>query len=143
LAIAELTAKLEAAATKSPPQAEADIKALAEKYGLDEGILADIIATARAGIKTEIPQEVQDLIAQNKQNAKQQAETKAFENRVSKLAATFKDEQIAQHKDKLLELAYSTEKAPDGEPYYKKELAELYFGHIKGSWILTRQATEQ
>ncbi len=45
----------------------------------------------------------------------------------------FKDEPLNDPavKQKLLELAYSTDKAPDGEPYFQKELSELYFAFIK------------
>ncbi|MEW6126733.1 MAG: hypothetical protein AB1757_06820 [Acidobacteriota bacterium] len=114
-------------------QADDKIKALAEKYGLDEEILADIVATARDGLNPELPKEVQELLEERKAEKEQQEELKAFNARVDSLAKTFPDEQFTDPKvrEKLLALAYSTEKAPDGEPYFQKELSELYFGFIK------------
>lgn len=129
----ELEAKLsEVAAKPASPQASADLKAIAEKYNIAEEVLTEIAAAARAGLKSpEIPKEIYDLIEQRKQEQEQQAEISAFDARVSRLATVFKDEPIKEQRDKLLELAYSTEKAPDGEPYFQKELSELYFQFIK------------
>ena len=128
---ADLEVKLASVATKPAAEASADIKALAEKHNIDENVLADIVAAARAGVKVELPKEVQDLVVARREEQEQQAEISAFNTRVDRLASTFKDEPIGEHRDKLLELAYSTDKAPDGEPYFQKELAELYFGYVK------------
>jgi hypothetical protein len=109
------------------------VKALAEKYGLDEELLAELVSTAREGINPELPKEVQDLLAERQVEKQQQAELTAFNKRVDSLAKTLPTEQFSDPKvrEKLLELAYSTEKAPDGEPYFQKELSELYFAYIK------------
>jgi hypothetical protein len=117
------------------PQTSDDIKALATKYGMDEAILADIIATARAGMKApELPKEVQEFIAKNQEQQTLDAEMAGFEADLGRLQKTFTSEaELADPKvrDRLLELAYSTDKAPDGEEYYKKPLHELYFSFIK------------
>jgi len=116
------------------PQATADVKALAEKYGMDENILADIVTAIRAGIKPELPKEVQDLIAKQQEQDRIAAEMAGFNDDFGRLQKTFKEDEVLSDpkvKDKLLELAYSTEKAPDGEPYYKKPLHELYFTYVK------------
>lgn len=132
---AELEAKLAAAAQQpASPTTTSDIKALAEKHGLDESILADIVAAARAGFPApQLPKEVADLLHEREQAKQAEAETAAFNTRVDSLARTLADDQLKDPavRDKLLKLAYSTDKAPDGEPYYQKELAELYFGFIK------------
>jgi hypothetical protein len=126
----ELETKL-AQASKQPVQSDDDIKALAEEYGLDETLISRLINTARKG--SELPKEVQDLLAERATEKQQQAELTAFNKRVDSLAKALPDESFANPKvkEKLLELAYSTEKAPDGEPYYQKELSELYFAYIK------------
>ncbi len=115
-------------------QATADVKALAEKYGMDENILADIVAAARNGIKPELPKEVQDLIAKQQEQSFIDAEMAGFDQDLGRLQKTFKDDTALSDpkvKDRLLELAYSTEKAPDGEPYHQKPLHELYFNFVK------------
>jgi hypothetical protein len=61
----------------------------------------------------------------------QAAELDAFNKRVDSLAKAIPDEPIAQHKDKLLQLAYSDQVAPDGQRYHDMELAEIYFTYIK------------
>jgi hypothetical protein len=130
----ELEVQLAQAANRpASPQADADVKALAEQYGLDESLLASIVATARKGFQTEVPKEVQDLLAERETEKQQQAELTAFNKRVESLAKTLPDESFndPQVKKDLLELAYSTELAPDGEPYFQKELSELYFAYIK------------
>jgi len=111
----------------------ADIKAFAEKYGLEESFAADLIATTRAGIKPELPKEVQDLIARQQAQEQAQAEQAAFTADYSRLEGTLKDELLKQPdvREKVLALAYSTEKAPDGEPYFKKPLFELYMNFVK------------
>jgi len=108
-----------------------DVKQLAEAYGMDENILSDIIKVARKG--TELPPEVQNLIAERQAEKLQAEEQAGFNIRVDSLAKALPNEQFSDPKvrEKLLELAYSTEKAPDGEPYFKKELSELYFAYIK------------
>jgi hypothetical protein len=132
---ADLEAKLaQISEQPSNPQATADVKALADKYGMDENILADIVAAARNGIKPELPKEVQDLIAKQQEQNFVDAEMAGFEQDLGRLQKTFKDEaSLADPKvrDRLLELAYSTDKAPDGEPYFQKPLHELYFSFIK------------
>lgn len=130
----ELEAKLSSQADKPQgQQSDADIKALAEEYGLDEELVTKLVNTARKGISPELPKEVQDLLAERQAEKQQAEELKAFDNRLTSLSKTFKDEPLSDPKvrEKLLELAYSTEKAPDGEPYFKKELSELYFAYIK------------
>jgi hypothetical protein len=131
--VAELEAKLaQVAAAPASPQATADIKALAEKHGVTPEILADIVSLARQGFEApKLPKEVFEVIEARKQEQEQQAEVQAFDTRLKRLETVFKDEPIGKNRDKLLELAYSTEKAPDGEPYYQKELSELYFAYIK------------
>jgi hypothetical protein len=133
---ADLEAKLAAISEKpATPQADSDIKALAEKHGLDETVLADIVAAARNGFKApELPKEVQDLIAKQQEQTRLDAELKGFNDDLGRLQKTFKDDaQLSDPKvrEKLLELAYSTDKAPDGEPYFQKPLHELYFSFIK------------
>ena len=131
---AELEAKLAQAANQpASPQATADVKQLAEKYGIDETLLQDIVETARASVNPELPKEVQDLLQERAAEKQQEAELTAFNKRVDSLAKTLPDESFSDPKvrEKLLELAYSTEKAPDGEPYFQKELSELYFAYIK------------
>ncbi len=115
------------------PQNIEDVKQLAETYGLDEQLLANIVAVARKGVNPELPPEVQSLIAERQQERQQQEEIKAFNTRVDSLAKALPNEQFSDPKvrERLLELAYSTENAPDGEPYFKKELSELYFAYIK------------
>jgi hypothetical protein len=139
----DLEAKLASEAKKPESAASNDrVKQLAETYGLDESLLSEIVSAAREGINPEIPKEVQDLIAERQQEKQMQEEMKAFDSRVSKLASVFKDEPIADVKDKLQELAYSTEKAPDGEPYFQKELSEIYFAFIKPEVEAGRKTAE-
>jgi hypothetical protein len=123
----------QAAQQPTTTQTDDDIKALAEEYGLDESLLARIVNTARKGVNPELPKEVQDLLSERQAEKQQQAELQAFNKRVDSLAKTLPAEQFSDPKvrEKLLELAYSTEKAPDGEPYFQKELSELYFAYIK------------
>jgi transposase-like protein len=131
---AELEAQLQKLSTQAPSvQTDDKIKALAEKHGIDAEVLADIVATARDGLSPELPKEVQELIKERAEQKQQQAEQAAFDTRLASLAKTFPSEQFndPKVKEKLMELAYSTEKAPDGEPYYQKELSELYFAYIK------------
>jgi hypothetical protein len=130
---AELEARLAQGQEPHSPQSDDDVKALAEEYGLDEELVTKLVNTARKGIQPELPQEVQQLLAERQAEKEQQAELQAFNTRLSSLSKTFKDEPLSDPKvrEKLLELAYSTEKAPDGEPYFKKELSELYFAFIK------------
>ena len=131
---ADLKRKLEEA-SKQPasPQTTADVKQLAEEYGIDETLLQKIVDTTRASVNPELPKEVQDLIADIQARKQQEEELSAFNKRVDSLAKTLPDESFSDPKvrEKLLELAYSTEKAPDGEPYHQKELSELYFAYIK------------
>ena len=131
---AELRQKLEQAASQpSSPEATADVKQLAEEFGIDETLLQRIVDVSRASDKAELPKEVQDLLHERQAERQQEAELTAFNKRVDSLAKTLPDESFSDPKvrEKLLELAYSTEKAPDGEPYYQKELSELYFAYIK------------
>lgn len=131
---ADLEAKLAQLSQQPATQVDTDIKALAEKHGLDETVLSDIVAAARKGIKPELPKEVQDLIAKQQEQQRIDAELKGFNDDLGRLQKTFKDDaQLSDPKvrEKLLELAYSTEKAPDGEPYFQKPLHELYFSFIK------------
>lgn len=129
---AELEAKIaELSQAPQTPSNIEDVKQLAEAYGMDENILADIIKVARKG--TELPPEVQNLIAERQAEKQQAEELKGFNTRVDSLAKALPNEQFSDPtvREKLLALAYSTEKAPDGEPYFKKELSELYFAYIK------------
>lgn len=110
-----------------------DIESLAAEYGLDETLLSRLVATARKGISPELPPEVRDLIAERETERQQQSEIAEFNNRLDSLARTLPSEQFTdpQVRQKLMELAYSTDQAPDGEPYFKKELSELYFAYIR------------
>lgn len=132
---AKLNQPSQPAAPTVTKEAADEIAELAKKHGIeDPSLIKDIIETARKGLvntNPAIPKEVQDLLAERQQEKAVAAETAAFNIRVGKLSGVFKDEPIAQHKDKLMELAYSTDKAPDGERYCDKELSELYFGYIK------------
>lgn len=135
-AIADLETKL-TELTAKPASAEATdkIKALAEKYGLEPEVLSDIVAIARDGMNPspQLPAELTDMLHEH-QVAKQEAqESAAFNKRVDSLSVTLKDEALKDPKvrEKLQQLAYSADKAPDGEPYFQKELAELYIGFIK------------
>jgi hypothetical protein len=115
------------------PATTADIKAFAEKYGLEEAFASDLVSAVRAGMKPELPKEVQDLVAKQQLQEQQQAEEAAFKADYSRLEGTLKDELLKnpEVREKLAELAYSTEKAPDGEPYFKKPLYELYMNFVK------------
>ncbi len=113
--------------TDSAPQ----IKQIAEAYGVDEELLQHIVNVTRDSVNPDLPSEVKELLAEREQQKAIEAETQVFETRVQKLSTVFKDEPILEHKDKLMKLAYSTELAPDGEPYHEKELSELYFAFIK------------
>lgn len=127
----ELEAKIEELSKSKPSEVIEDAKQLAEAYGLDEQIVSDLIKVARKG--SELPPEIQNLIAERQAEKQQAEELKAFDTRLNSLSKTLPNEQFSDPKvrEKLLELAYSTEKAPDGEPYFKKELSELYFAYIK------------
>jgi preprotein translocase subunit SecD len=129
--LAEIEAQAQNISHQSPSQAADSIKALAEESGVDEKFISRIVTLAREGLGT--PKEVEDLIQQQREAKIQEAETKAFNSRVDKLKGALKDDLLADPKvkDKLQELAYSTELAPDGEPYYQKELAEIYFAYVK------------
>lgn len=141
--IAELEQQLSAASGKSATAAAPDIKALAQKHNLDEAFLAELVAAARGEQQqVQLPKEVAEIIAAHNAQKEQAAELAAFDNRIGRLSATFKDEPIGQHRDKLLELAYSTELAPDGEPFYQKELSELYFGFVKPEIEAGRKTAE-
>jgi len=132
--LAELKAKPAEPAKVAEPAAQDDIDEIAKKHGItDPTLLKDLAVAIRKGVTPSpgLPKEVQDLLAERQAEKAQQAEEAAFNTRADKLATVFKDEPIAQHKDKILELAYSTEKAPDGERYCDKELSEIYFGFIK------------
>lgn len=131
---AELEAKL-AQLSKAPAsvQNSDDINALAEKHGLDPEVLADIVAAARKGVTPELPPEFQELLKERQQEKLRQQEETEYNTRLDRLTATFKGEPLGDPtvREKLKALAYSTEKAPDGVPYYQKELSELYFAYIK------------
>jgi hypothetical protein len=131
---ADLEAKI-AQFSQQPQNAQTDdkIKAFAEANGIDESIVNGLVQLAREGLSPQLPKEVQDLIAERNAEKQQQEELQAFNKRVDSLAKTLPDEQFSDPKvrEKLLKLAYSTDKAPDGEPYYQKELSELYFAYIK------------
>jgi hypothetical protein len=131
---AELEAQIAELSQQSPSvQTEDDIRAFAEANGLDESIVNGLVQLARKGLSPEIPKEVQELLAERQAEKQQKEELTAFNKRVDSLAKTLPNEQFndPQVKEKLLKLAYSTEKAPDGEPYYQKELSEIYFAYIK------------
>lgn len=131
----DLEARLAAAAAKpAGSEATSDIKALAAKHGLDEGILADIVATARAGMNPSLPPEVTALIKESEQQKQIKAETDAFNADLANLTRTFKSDKVLDDpkaRERLQALAYSEEKAPDGQPYFKKPLYELYMSFVK------------
>jgi hypothetical protein len=131
---ADLKAKL-ATLSQAPatPENTDKIKALAEKYGLEPEVLSDIVNVAREGMNPNpgLPQEVQDMLAEHNMDKAQKAETVAFNRRVESLASAIPGEPIKEHKDKLMELAYSDQIAPDGQRYADMELAEIYFKFIK------------
>ena len=131
---ATLEAKVAELSAQPKTQATADaIGELAKKYNVQPDFLKEVVDAVRQSVQPQqaLPAEVQQLIAESQQRKAVEAETAAFNNRVEKLAAVIKGEPIADHREKLMELAYSTEKAPDGERYCDKELSELYFGFIK------------
>jgi hypothetical protein len=84
-------------------------------------------------VSPQLPKEVQDLVEKQKAQAEQQAEEQAFKGDLGRLQSTLKDELLkdAKVQEKLQALAYSDEKAPDGEEYYKKPLYELYMNYVK------------
>jgi hypothetical protein len=134
LARQELEAKiLQLSRQPQTVQTDDKIKAFAEANGIDESIVNGLVQLAREGISPELPREVHDFIEERAIEKQKQAELQAFDSRVQKLKGVFKDEPLddPKVKDRLQELAYSTELAPDGEPYYQKELSELYFAYIK------------
>lgn len=126
--VQELEAKT---APKTQEEGDVDISKFAEEHGLDAALVEGIVSLARKGLK--VPKEIQQIIEEREQEKQVQAETTAFNTRLDKLAKTFPNEPLADPKvkDKLLSLAYSTDKASDGEAYHQKELAELYFGYVK------------
>jgi hypothetical protein len=131
-ALAEHLAK----ASPQQPQSAADVKELLEQLGTldtEEARLAAIVEFTRKGVKTELPKEVQELVDAHKAQAQTAAEEKAFNDDVSALAKTFDSEPLndPKVKEKLQELAYSEEKAPDGQPFFQKPLHELYFKYVK------------
>lgn len=132
--------------SKQPDNAatDGDIQALADELGADPAVLQKIVDAARKGFQPALPKEVQDLIAKQKQMEEQQAEETAFKTDVSRLKNTLKDELLADPKvaEKLKELAYSDEKAPDGEPYFKKPLYELYMNYVKPELEPGKQSAE-
>lgn len=128
---AEAEAKLGKPADAPAAEPTDKAKALAEKYGLEEQFVQDLLSSLTPQQQSQLPKEVQELLAERQAEKQQRAELAEATTRIEKLAKAFPNEPIAQHKDKLLELAYSDQAAPDGEPFYKKELAELYFGYIK------------
>lgn len=133
---AELETKVQQL-SKQPDNAQTDdeIKALAEELGIEENVLSKIVSVARKGMtsKPELPKEVQDLLAERQREKEAKAEETAFNRRVDGLSSSLKDDLLKKPevRAKLQELAYSTDKAPDGEPYYQKEIAELYFAFVK------------
>jgi len=130
----ELEAKI-AELSKRPVTQATDnkLKALAEKYQLPEEFVQEMVDAARDGMKPELPKEVADLVAKQQEAAVIEAEQQGFDNDYTRLQGTLKDETLKnpEVKDKLMELAYSTEKAPDGEPYFQKPLYELYMNFVK------------
>lgn len=132
--IADLNQKLQEL-SKQPNNASTDddIKALAEETGVDENVLAKIVTVARKGIQPHVPPEVQQLLAERQREKEIAAEEAAFTKRVDGLSTSLKDDLLKKPevREKLKELAYSTDKAPDGEPYFQKEIAELYFAYVK------------
>lgn len=133
---AKLKADLEKAAQKPASVTPESIQAILDKHGVDDANKAfvnDLVAAIQAGINPQLPKEVQDLIATQKAAAEATAEEQAFKTDVSRLQRSLKDEQLTDPKvvEKLKALAYSDEKAPDGEEYYKKPLYELYMNFVK------------
>jgi hypothetical protein len=128
---AELEAKLQSF-SRQPDNAatDDDIKAFAEEIGADPAVLERLVALARKGFEPQLPKEVSDLIAKQKEAEATAQEEQAFKADYSRLSATFTaDKEILENskvQERLKELAYSTEKAPDGEPYFQKPLFELY-----------------
>lgn len=127
----ELETKLSHLSSQPPSQAASSIQELVDKYQVSDEFLAELVSVARQGLG--LPKEVQDLVERQREAQVEEAENKAFISKVDKLKTVFKDEPLDDPKvrEKLQTLAYSTDKAPDGEPYYKKELSELYFAYIK------------
>lgn len=130
---ARLKADLEKATQATTPTTPADVKALAETYGLEEKFVSDLLATLKASVQPELPKEVQDLIAKQKLQQQVEVEEKAFKTDLGRLEATLKDDMLKDPKvqEKLKELAYSDQKAPDGELYHQKPLYELYMNYVK------------
>lgn len=135
--VAKLEAELEKAAAQPPSQAKADrLTALKEKYSgvVDDQLLTDIIEAARDGLQApQLPKEVQSLIAREQAAQAEAAENQAFDDDFGRLAKSIPDPEIKdpKAKEKLKQLAYSEEKAPDGEPYFKKSLVELFYSFVK------------
>lgn len=121
--------------SKRPESSQSNdkIKQLAEAYNVDENFLSELVEATRETVKPELPEEVAKLLQERELQKQTEAEYQAFNKRLDSLSKTLNDESLNDSKvrQKLMELAYSTEKAPDGEPYHEKELAELYFGFIK------------
>jgi hypothetical protein len=129
-----LEAQIQQLSTQAPGAAtDDDIATLATELNADPAILQRIVDVARKGMKPELPKEVTDLIAKQQEQQQAQAESAAFTADVSRLQVTLKDDLLKDPavQQKLQELAYSTEKAPDGEPYFKKPLFELYMTFVK------------
>ena len=132
----ELETKLNDLSNKPGAVTDADITKIMEKYGVDENnraFITELVAGIRAGIKPDLPKEVQDLVAQQEAAHIEQQEEQGFRSDVASLSRTFDQEPLNDPKviEKLHELAYSDEKAPDGQPYYEKPLHELYFKYVK------------
>jgi len=108
------------------------IEALADKYNVNADLLKEIVDTFRKETpSTELPKEVQQLVEDQRMAKAIAAEHAVFDARLDDLASAFPDEPIKEQKDKLMQLAYSTDKAPDGKPYSNQELSVLYFKYIK------------
>lgn len=117
--------------SKQPDTAstDEDVKAFAEELGADPSVIERLVNLARKGLSPQVPKEVSDLLKEREMEKAVATEEKAFENRFARLAKALPE--IAAHKERIKELAYSDEKAPDGEPYAEKELSEIYLQFIK------------
>jgi len=127
---------LQKAGEQSTPVTTSDVAEILEKYGVDDAnkaLFNDLVVAIRAGIKPELPKEVQDLIAKQQQTEQEKAEQQAFIADYSRLQSALGDELLKKPevREKLMELAYSDKPAPDGEPYFKKPLFELYHKFVK------------
>jgi len=144
----KLKSELEKFSQGKPSEVTAsNIQEILEKHGIDDAnkdFINDLVAAIQKTVTPQLPEELNSLLAEHKANQMAKAEEQAFKADVGRLQTTLKDELLSKPdvQQKLQELAYSTDKAPDGEEFYKKPLYELYMNYVKPEVEPGRQSAE-